>query len=138
MNFRKVLLTAVFWSGLLNGQTFTANITGLITDPGGAIVPEAQCTLTDTRTGDTRRTLTNQLGRYTFSQILPSSYKLSVTKPGFREYVQNGVQLTSNQSAELNIELRIGAVSDSVEVSAAAPLLDTQTSNQSSTLKRTM
>lgn len=70
--------------------------------------------------------------------MLPSTHILSVTKTGFREYVQSGLALSGNQSAELNLALEVGAVSEQLEVSAAAPLSDTQTSNKSGTLNTNM
>jgi hypothetical protein len=134
----ETLFAASYLSGCLLGQTFTANITGTVTDPAGASVVGAQTVLKNTSTGETRRGVTNELGRYTFSQILPSSYELTVTKEGFRASVQTGVQVTPNQTAEVNIQLQLGGMSERVEVSAAAILLDTQTSNQSSTMNRSM
>jgi hypothetical protein len=141
MNRKQVLKSVtvvVMLAGSLLCQTFTANITGAVTDPGGALVAGAQTVLRNMSTGETRKAVTNELGRYTFSQVLPSSYTITVTKEGFREFVQTGVQLGSNQSAEVNIQLQLGAISERVEVSAAAILLDTQTSNESSTLSTAM
>jgi hypothetical protein len=133
------VFAAVLWACTgLQGQTFSANITGIVTDPGGAVVPGATVTLRNVATGDLRRTLTNPDGRYNFSQVLPATYSLTLTQPGFRNYVQNGVVLTANQSAEVDVKLEVGAVSESVEVNAAAPILDTQTSNESSTLTTQM
>ena len=136
--WNSVVAVAIFWSGSLMGQTFTANLTGAVTDPAGASVPEAQALLKNLRTGEVRRTITNQLGRYTFSQVQPSAYTLSVTKTGFRESVHADLQLGSNQSAELNLMLQVGSIAEQVEVRSSVPLLDTQTSNQSSTLDTKM
>lgn len=133
-----LLLSAVLCSGSLLGQTFTANLTGVVTDPVGAIIPGATVVLSSQSTGETRTTTSNQLGRYSFAQLSPATYSLRVTLSGFREALQTNLELTANQSAELNVALAIGEVTETVEVVAEAPLLDTQTSNQSSTLSTKM
>jgi hypothetical protein len=134
-----VLFAAFFASSCcLLGQTFSANLTGLVTDSSGAAVPGAQALLKDPATNDTRRTVTNDQGRYAFSQISPTTYTLSVTHSGFRQYVQDGLMLSPNQSAEMNVQLQVGSSSESVEVTGAAPILDTQTSNESETLSTAM
>ena len=141
MKLRSLFLftTAVLGScTFLHGQTFSANLTGTVSDPGGAVVPGAVATLKNVATGDTHRTVSNQEGRYNFSQILPATYSLSVTQSGFRVNVQNGIALTANQSLELDVKLTFGAVTESIEVNAAPPILDTQTSNESNTLTTQM
>src|SRR5581483_3919491 len=85
-----------------------------------------------------RKTTANGEGRYNFSQILPATYSLSVSQGGFRTFVQNGLTLTANQTMELNVALTFGAVTESIEVTGAPPVLDTQTSNESSTLTSSM
>ena len=133
-----VLVAAVLCSRCLQGQTFSANLTGIVTDPAGAIVPGAQATLRNAETGDLRKTVTNPEGRYNFSQVPPATYTLAVTQPGFRTSIQNRVGLTANQSMELNVALQFGSVTESIEVNSAAPILDTQTSNESAVLNNTM
>ncbi len=133
-----VLTAATLLSGSLFGQTFTANLTGVVTDQGGAIVPGAAVTLNSQSTSQSRKTTTNLVGRYTFAQLPPAEYSLTVTMSGFREQVHRGVALGANQSVELNVSLEVGAVSETVEVTAAAPLLDTETANESSTLNTSM
>lgn len=132
-------VAAVCWScACLHGQTFSANLTGTVSDPGGAVVPGAVATLRNVDTGDSRKVTTNEEGRYNFSQILPATYSLSVTQGGFRTHVQNGLTLTANQTMEVDVHLTFGAVTESIEVTGAAPILDTQTSNESSTLTSSM
>ena len=122
-------------SAVLLGQTFTGTITGRVSDPNEAAVPGAAVVLQNANTNETRRGTTNELGIYTFPQLLPGDYTLSATKEGFRGFVQNGIQLSTNQTAEINVRLTLGQISERIEISAAAPLIDTQTSNQSSTLE---
>jgi Carboxypeptidase regulatory-like domain/TonB dependent receptor len=129
----------VLWSSnLLPAQTFSANLTGVVTDSSGAAVPGAEAVLKDPATNDIHKTVANEQGRYTFSQILPATYSLTITHSGFRQYVLDGLVLSPNQSAEVNVQLQVGSVSESVEITGAAPILDTQTSNESETLSTTM
>lgn len=137
----RLLSTAVaaWWCcGTIFCQTFSANLTGVVTDPGGGVIPGAVATLKNADTGEIRKSVTNQLGRYNFSQVAPATYSLTVTQSGFRSYVQNGITLTANQSMDLSMTLVVGSVSESVEVTGAAPILDTQTSNESNTLTTSM
>ena len=113
------------------GQVFTATVNGIVKDPSGAIVPNATVTLTNTSTNDVRAGSTGSNGSYTVSQLTPGPYELSVQASGFKKYVQQGVNLRANDSAELDVNLQVGAETQSVEVSAAAPLLDTQSADQS-------
>ncbi len=118
-------------SATLVAQTFTGNITGMVTDPSNAAVPQAGITLTNTSTGETRSAKAETGGRFIFSQLLPSVYSLKVSHPGFKESVRSGITLNTNQTIEVNLQLTVGAISEAVQVSAQAEMLDTQTANQS-------
>ncbi|MGI8992132.1 MAG: TonB-dependent receptor domain-containing protein [Bryobacteraceae bacterium] len=113
------------------GQAFTASVTGVLTDPSVGAVPRAKVELTNTATNEKRTTATSAEGRYTFSQLLPGPYELVAEAPGFKKFVQPGITLRANETAELNGTLQVGSTSESVEVSASATLLDTQTADQS-------
>jgi len=112
-------------------QVFTATVTGVVTDPSGGVVPNATVTITNTGNNQTRTTTSSTNGSYTVSQLLPGLYELSAEVAGFKKFVQRGITLNANDSAQLNVRLDVGATSDTVEVTAAAPLLDTQTADQS-------
>src|SRR5947208_2414291 len=101
-------------------QTFTANLTGVISDPAGSAIPRAIANLRNTATGEPRRTVSGEDGRYTFSQLQPGSYELTVETTGFKKFVAPSISLQASQSAEVNVSLELGDVSQSVEVAAAA------------------
>ncbi len=113
------------------GQVFTATVTGTVTDPSGGFIPKAAVTLTNKSTNEVRTTSAEDNGHFTVSQLLPGPYELSVDAPGFKKYLQQGLDLRANDSDELDVKLQVGSTSETVEVSAAAPLLDTQTADQS-------
>jgi hypothetical protein len=114
-----------------SAQVFTATLTGAVTDPSGATIPQAEVNLTNTANSEKRRTTTSADGRYTFSQLLPGTYELIADTAGFKKYVQQGILLRANDTAELNVSLQVGSINDSIEVNGTVSLLDTQTADQS-------
>jgi hypothetical protein len=113
-------------------QAFTATISGTISDPGGAVLSGAKLTLTAPERGITRTYTTDATGNYVFSLLPPAVYTLQVTAAGFKTYKQDGISLAAGQSARLAVALAVGAVSEKIEVSAEAPLLNADNANISS------
>ena len=107
----------------------TASLSGSITDSSGAGVPGAIVTVTNADTGARRETASNQEGDYQFTLLQPGSYSISVQKQGFKQTTQEGVRLEVNQAARLDFAMQVGAVSETVEVTGAAPLLESTTSS---------
>jgi len=105
-------------------QTPTALITGRVTDPSEAIVPSADVAVTGVDTGLQRRTQSNEAGYYTISLLPPGNYRVSVRKDGFRPVTRTGVTLVVDQSARLDFVLEVGSVTETVEVSGAAPTVE--------------
>lgn len=104
-------------------------ITGRVTSQDGAVVPGAQVTITETATGQQRIVQSNDAGYYTAPSLLPGSYSISVTLHGFETAVRSGLQLQVEQTLQLDFALHPGAVSQTVVVSAQAPLLETETNS---------
>jgi membrane protein involved in colicin uptake len=75
------LILAQPWAGF--GQTFSASVTGIVSDPGQAVIADAQVTIRNVNTNDTRRVTTNSTGRYNFSQLVPGTYELTAEVSGF-------------------------------------------------------
>ncbi len=116
-----ILMAALSW-----GQVYSGSMTGVITDPSGAVVPNVNVTVTDTAKGFTYRATTDSSGRYLVRPLPPSSYRLNATAAGFKEFVQDAIQVAVNQNAALDVRLELGTGSQSVEVSATAGALATQ------------
>ncbi len=112
------------------GQAFTANFTSVLSDSSGGAIAGARVDLINTATHETRTVKTGAEGRYVFSQLLPGSYELLAEAAGFKVFVQKGIDLNANQTAEANVVLQVGSTGERVEVTAAAPPLDTQTADQ--------
>jgi hypothetical protein len=121
----KLFVAVVLLSGLaLLGQTL-GDITGQVADPSGAGVPNSVVTLTNTATNAVRQANTNDQGLYSFPSVPPGTYNLKVEHPGFKTATSN-VEVQVQQSVRLDITLQVGEVSQSVEVSAAASLLQAE------------
>jgi hypothetical protein len=111
------------------GESANARLDGTVEDPNGAAVPGAKVTLANKDTGFTREFTTNEAGQYTLTLIPPGRYELSVEKAGFNIYRQTNIVLAVGQASSLNPRLELGAVSQTVEVEAAAPVLNTGSSD---------
>jgi len=99
-------------------QEVRATLQGSITDPAHAAVPGAAVTLRNTETGIDRQDTADEQGFYLFSFVTPGVYTLSVHASGFKTTIRDGVQLSVNDNLKLDIEMALGQVSDTVEVSA--------------------
>lgn len=115
----------------------TTSLNGTITDPSGATVPNAKVTLTNQATNATRQTTTSSTGAYDFPSVLPGTYNLTVQASGFRTYVRKGVSLQVDFPATVNAQMQVGAVSQEVSVTAAAPLVNTTDASLGKTMGST-
>jgi len=111
------------------GQAIMASLNGTVTDPSGQAISGAKLTLTNADRGFTRSYATDETGLYSFTLLPPGTYKLVVEAPSFKRYAQDGISLAAGQVADQKISLTIGAVSEIVEVSSQAPLLNLENAN---------
>ncbi len=107
----------------INAQVFYGALVGAITDPSGAGVPGVDVTILNQQTNQTRNTSTNASGGYTFSNVLPGLYRLEAEATGFQAYAQTGVSVTINTVTRIDVELRVGQITEKVTVSTAAGAL---------------
>ncbi|HKC87817.1 MAG TPA: TonB-dependent receptor, partial [Blastocatellia bacterium] len=117
-------------SAMVNAQTATATLKGAALDAGGAAVPGAVVTLTNTATNLKKTFTTDEGGHFTFTFIEPGLYALDVQAAGFKTYHQPRLQLEVGQAIDLNISLAPGDVKETVNIVATEPAgLDTATSS---------
>ena len=110
-------------------QVQNGTITGTITDTSGALVPQAAVTVSSKATGLVAHGTSNKAGLYTFPQLVPGAYTVTVERPGFRK-TSTTLELTVGQTAELNLSLTVGSESETISVQAdSAAALDSETSN---------
>jgi len=122
----KLFLGLLLCFGLpLLGQTL-GDISGRVTDPSAAGVPAAVVTLTNTATNAVRTADTSGEGLYTFTSVPPGIYNIKVEHPGFRTVSSTNVEVQVQQSVRLDLTLQVGQVSETVEVSASAALLQSE------------
>src|SRR2546425_1933674 len=104
----------------------TAQISGAVVDASGARLPGAEVTATQTATGLVRTVVSNETGSYALPSLPTGPYKLEVSLPGFRTFVQTGIVLEVNGSPVFNVALDVGQVTQTVEVQANAALVETR------------
>src|SRR5262249_20559421 len=110
----------------VGAQSTTAQISGTVKDQSGAVLPGVEITATQTETGATRMTISSEAGSYVLPNLPVGPYKLEVSLPGFRTFVQSGIVLQVNSSPVINAVLNVGQVSETVEVQANAALVETR------------
>jgi hypothetical protein len=111
-----------------SAQVTTADLVGTIKDSSGAVVPGVTVALTNEATGVSRSATTSGAGTYIFTSLQPGRYRLTAELPGFRKVERTGVELQVNQRAQIDLDLELGLVSESLLIEGKAPLLETQSS----------
>jgi len=117
-----------------NAQTFRGAINGTVTDPSGAVVPNATVKATEVATGIDHATTTTTDGEFAFQDIPLGFYKVTVTTQGFPTHTVDRVEVTAGSIYTLNVKLTLQSTTTTVEVSAAAITLDTTTQTQNMTI----
>ncbi|MGB6943087.1 MAG: carboxypeptidase regulatory-like domain-containing protein [Bryobacteraceae bacterium] len=107
-------------------QTDRGTITGTISDPAGAVIAAAVIEAKNVDTGALYPTASSGTGNYTIAQLPAGTYDLSVTVPGFKKYVRQGLQVEVAANARIDVTLEVGSNTESITVEAAAPLLKTE------------
>jgi hypothetical protein len=118
----------------VNAQTFRGTISGTVTDPSGAVVPNAAVKATETATGIDHNTVTTSDGVFAFQDMPLGLYKVTVTATGFPAYTVDKVEVVAGQIYTLQVKLSLQQQATTVEVSAAALTLDTTTQTQTMTI----
>jgi hypothetical protein len=128
-----LLLSSAGW-----GQNFRGTITGSVTDQSGAVVPNAEVTLTSVGTGVVTNKTTGAVGLYTFPDLSVGVYNLKVAAKGFRDYIQNGISIDISQTVTVNVKLEIGPAVQSINVTANASPLNYENGERKGTVPGAM
>lgn len=134
--FSVLLLVGVFAQQTVAQTVTSGDITGTVSDASGAVVVGAEMSLTSAAEGQTQTTTTNSSGLYRFSFLKPGEYKLSVGAKGFKSSSEK-IDVGVGQVATANFKLELGAASEVVEVTGAAPLIQTENGDTSVTYNET-
>ena len=120
-----IIIVLAAYSTLAWSQS-TAQISGRVTDQSGAVMPGVEVTVTQTATGATRSAVTDETGNYALPNLPIGPYRLEVSKEGFSTYVQSGVVLQVNSNPSIAIQMKVGQISEQVQVEASAAIIETQ------------
>ncbi len=124
--YRRFALLLVLFSACVFAQRDLATILGTVVDPQGGVIPGAKVTITEDATGLSYDVVTNTSGEFIRPLIKPGIYTVTVEASGFKKGIQKGVELTAGGRVAVPIALTVGEVSQSVEINAGAPLLQTE------------
>jgi hypothetical protein len=119
------------FAAIAPAQTNLGTITGTITDPAGAVVPNAPVEAKNNATGAVYPAASSATGNYTISQLPLGTYELSVTVAGFKKYVRTGITVEAYGIYRIDPVLEVGAATESVVVAAEAPMLKTESTEVS-------
>lgn len=132
--FSLALALALFSAAPVRAQVSGATLSGLVTDENGGPVAGATVSVRNTGTGVVREVTTNSDGLYSAPNLIPGDYEVTIAAKGFQTLVQKGITLNVGAQQALNISLKIGSLSQKIEVSAAPPDIQTTTSTISDTV----
>ena len=119
------------------GVGASGDITGTVTDPSGAVIPNAAVVATETARGTSYTATTGDSGQYRLIGLLPATYNVTVRVAGFATMTQNGVVVSVGETTIADFSLKVAATGQVVEVTAAPPVIDTQRGSQANTLTET-
>ena len=124
-----LLLALVLFIALPAIAQDTGIITGRVQDPSGAVVVGATVSIVNIATNIDNPSQTNDEGLFRVPALRPGAYRVTISAAGFKKFVRDSVDLRVGATLPVNVSLEVGATSDTVEVSAATPLLETETSS---------
>ena len=124
-----IVLAFLFLAQTVRSQEVTAAINGQVTDPTGAAVSGAKVTAKDLDRGTLYPTTSDNTGHYSLPRVPIGNYEVRVENAGFQAAVQSPVVLVLNQVAKIDFQLTVGSVNQTIEVTGAAPILQTQTTD---------
>ena len=122
----RALLALVLFAAICLAQAERASITGTVTDSSGAAISGATVKVTDEATNNTLTLQSDSAGQYTARNLTPGSYTIAVEKSGFTKHVDKSFVVEVSQTARLDVSLSLGSVSQTVEVTGAVPVLQTE------------
>ena len=120
------------------GQQFVGSVRGLVQDPGGAVIASATVTLRNEDKGTVSTTATSGAGEYSFAQVSPATYTVTVETPGFKKSEHKGVLVAAASTVSLDFALEVGGVTETIEVTSDVALIETSTASNGQTISNQM
>ena len=132
------VLAALAAAPNLFSQAVNATLIGTVTDPSGALVPNAGVVATDAQTGVARHSITNESGNYSFPDLPPGSYIVTVEAQGFKKETRRDITVQVDTTTRADLRLTPGAITETIEVTGEPPLLQTDTATTGAKMDTTM
>jgi hypothetical protein len=110
----------------MEGQSFYGSVVGTVTDTQGGVVPGATVTITDTGTNEQHRVQTSETGLYRITNLVPAVYKVDIDAKSFKHFTQESVTVQVDTTTRVDAQLQVGAATETVEVTTAPPMLETE------------
>ena len=123
---------------VLLAQSERGNITGLVSDATGAVVPNVSVVITNTATNVPEHVTTTSAGEYNAPNLVPGDYRIEIAAAGFKRFTEGGIALTAGSTARVDARLELGTVGESIEVTASALQLQTENSRISTAVQNVM
>lgn len=120
-----LLSTTALWA-----QALFSTLTGIVTDPSGAVVSNAKVTLRNAESGSSRDTVTDSQGYYTFASVAVGTYDVTISAPGFESYKATGIALGGGEKRNVNASLQVGSTNQTIEVTGAADIVTPEDSGE--------
>jgi hypothetical protein len=130
-----ICLVVLLFSGVAVAQSDQALVSGSVTDAQGASISNAKVSIVNTETGVGMSTITNESGAYLLPNLKIGKYSLIAERDGFKRYSRTDIVLSTAERLELNVRLDLGQVTETVNVTAAAPIVENRTSDISQTIE---
>ena len=134
----KLLIINVILAVLGTAQSGTSVISGTIKDASGSVVPSAKVRVVNQESGAAQNTFSNEDGIFRAGSLLPGLYKVEAEAPGFQKLLRGPITVVVGQVLALDLTLEIGKASEMVNVTEAAPLAESQSSNVAQVVNREM
>lgn len=131
---KQFVAISCFFLGVATAQVTTSTIFGTVLDPSGAAVPGATVTVQNKETGLSRTVTSDKIGQYTLTFLPVGTYSLSASEAGFKTTKRTGIELSASQRVEFNVALEVGSSGEQVTVTSEAPLVNTTSAEQTSTV----
>ena len=119
----------------VNAQSFFGSIVGTVTDSSGGVVPNATVTITNVSTNEKHTVKSGSAGEYRVVDLVPANYRVDVEAANFKRFVQEGIPVQVANTIRVDAKLQVGATTETIQVTSAIPLLQTESGSQSSAVE---
>ncbi|MCL5743978.1 MAG: carboxypeptidase-like regulatory domain-containing protein [Acidobacteria bacterium] len=136
--FKAPVAATILSATILFAQAVTSTITGRLSDPTGAVIPGAKVTVVNQNSGVKYEGQSNEVGLYRIGPLSPGAYRVEVEAPAFQRLVRQGITVQVSETVTVDLTLQVGNVSETVTVTGAAAIIESQSSSVGQLVERSM